>query len=65
MGQNRVVKLQFQARIYKSAARKAGFCSEWLSGADRKLVLHGTVAHRPAPRSFVKWIAFTIVKITL
>ena len=65
MGQNRLVKLQSQARIYKSTASKAGFCSEWLSGADRKLVLHGTMAHRPALRSVAKWSSLTIVEITL
>ena len=47
------------------AAGKASFCSEWLSGARRKLVLHGTVAHRPAPMPVVKWSALAIVEITL
>ena len=65
MGQHRLVKLQFQARIYKFAASQAGFRSEWLPGVDRKLVLHGTVAHRPAPMPLVKWSALTIVELTL
>ena len=34
-------------------------------GVDRKLVLHGTVAHRPAPIPVVKWRALTIVEVTL